>query len=149
VALVALTVLALPSSALAIGRTPKQMRFSLWAQLRGDTEPTGGDPNGFGFARVTVDRGTNEVCYRLSVAQIALATAAHIHRGAAGTSGPVVVPFSAPAVDGFSSGCVAVESSLVAEILSNPSQFYVNIHNAEYPAGAIRGQLQHLTPGGR
>lgn len=139
--LVALTIMAVPASASAIGRTHKQARLSLWAQLRGET---GGDPNGFGFARVTVDRGTNEVCYRLSVAQISLATAAHIHRGAAGTAGPVVVPFDAPAHDGFSNGCVASDAALVAEILADPSRFYVNVHNADYPAGAVRGQLRHL-----
>ena len=142
--LVALTIMAVPISAAAVGRTPKQARLSMWAQLRGDNEPGGGDPNGFGFARVTVDRSTNEVCYRLSVAQISLATAAHIHRGAAGTAGPVVVPFDAPANDGFSSGCVAADAALVAEIIADPSQFYVNVHNADYPPGAIRGQLKHL-----
>jgi hypothetical protein len=143
-AFVALLIVSIPMSATAIGRTPKQARFSLWAQLRGDTEPSGGDPNGFGFARVTVDRSTNEVCYRLSVAQISLATAAHIHSGAAGTAGPVVVPFDAPAHDGFSSGCVAVDPALAAQILDNPELFYVNVHNADYPPGAIRGQLRHL-----
>ncbi len=29
----------------------------------------------------------------------------------------------------------------VAEILANPSAYYVNVHNAEFPSGAIRGQL--------
>ena len=82
------------------------------------------------------------VCYRLHAANVTLPTvAAHIHRGAAGVNGPVVVPFTAPAADGDSSGCVAAAAPLIDEIVANPAGFYVNVHTKEHPAGAIRAQL--------
>jgi hypothetical protein len=34
-----------------------------------------------------------------------------------------------------------VGDQTVAEILADPGSYYVNVHNAEYPGGAIRGQL--------
>jgi hypothetical protein len=69
-------------------------------------------------------------------------TAAHIHVGAAGTAPPdnVVVPLSAP-TSGFSSGCTAVDCDLALAILQNPENYYVNVHNDDFPAGALRGQL--------
>jgi hypothetical protein len=39
------------------------------------------------------------------------------------------------------SGCVETNNDLAREIKRNPASFYVNLHNAEFPAGAIRGQL--------
>lgn len=32
-------------------------------------------------------------------------------------------------------------ADIVQEILNNPEDFYVNIHNPELPAGAVRGPL--------
>jgi hypothetical protein len=71
---------------------------------------------------------------------------AHIHRGAAGVAGPVVVPLDPPA-GGKSTGCPTVAKEVADEIMANPSNFYVNVHTAEHPAGAIRGQLMgHHAP---
>ena len=38
-------------------------------------------------------------------------------------------------------GCVSVDRSLVKEIRQSPDEFYVNVHTADFPAGALRGQL--------
>ena len=62
--------------------------------------------------------------------------AAHIHRGAADTTGGIVVHFNP-----YSGGCTEVDRGLALEIITDPSAFYVNVHNAIYPAGALRGQL--------
>lgn len=109
-----------------------------------------GDPDGRGEAYVFgIDNDARTLCYVLTVDGIATATAAHIHEAAAGTNGPVVASLGAPA-DGDAADCLTEGEAgkfpgnppgIVAEILANPADYYVNVHNAEYPGGALRGQL--------
>jgi CHRD domain len=114
---------------------------TLSTTLTGAAEVPGpGDPNGSGTATLTVNPGLGQICYELTVSGIAPATAAHIHVGAVGVAGPVVVPLDPP-TDGTSSGCAEVSRELALAILMSPSDYYVNVHNAEFPAGAVRGQL--------
>lgn len=111
-------------------------------ELSGAAEiPGPGDPDGRGFAEISIVGRFDRLCYELTVHDIELATAAHIHRGAAGVAGPPVAALDAPA-DGESSGCMRLEAGLASEIERNPAGFYVNVHNAAFPAGAIRGQLR-------
>lgn len=113
----------------------------LTATLTGEAEvPRTGDLDGTGQARVTVNPGKGQICYRLQVRGIATATAAHIHEAPEGEAGPVVVTLMAP-TNGSSSGCATVDRAEALEILKNPSEYYVNVHNAEFPGGALRGQL--------
>ncbi|PPK97919.1 CHRD domain-containing protein [Kineococcus xinjiangensis] len=112
----------------------------LTTKLDGKNEvPTKGDPNGRGKATVFgVDGNPDRLCYTLKVSKIDTATGAHIHEAAEGVNGPVVVSLAPPS-DGDSAGCV--DTPLAQEILSSPQDYYVNVHNAEYPGGALRGQL--------
>ena len=113
----------------------------LQTNLTGAAEVPGpGDPDGRGTARITVNPGQKQVCYKLSVSNIAPATMAHIHEAAPTAAGPVVVTLGAP-TSGTSSGCVTVTRALALEILKDPSDYYVNVHNAAFPGGAVRGQL--------
>ena len=113
----------------------------LSATMSGAEEVPPGDPDGTGSARFTLNQGLGEVCFELVVANIAPATAAHIHVAPAGSAGPVVIPLTAPTT-GSSSGCVGdVDPDLIKAIRQNPENYYVNVHNAEYPPGAVRGQL--------
>ena len=113
----------------------------LQTSLTGAAEVPGpGDTDGTGTATVTVNSGKRQICYTLAVTAIDAATAAHIHEGKTGVAGPVVVPLEAPA-DGSSEACVTVTRALALEILKTPADYYVNVHNAAFPAGAIRGQL--------
>lgn len=100
-----------------------------------------GDPNGKGEAYV-FSTGGGVVCYVLNVDKIAPATAAHIHEASAGANGPVVVALSAP-TNGSSTGCVDTgDADLAADItLRESSNYYVNVHNDEFPGGAVRAQL--------
>jgi hypothetical protein len=54
-------------------------------------------------------------------------------------AGPVVVPFGKTFK---AKGCVTSTAAITAAILRNPGAYYVNVHNAKYPAGALRGQLR-------
>ena len=108
-----------------------------------------GDPNGRGEVYVFgIDGDTTTLCYVLTVDKLATATGAHIHKGAVGTNGPIVANLAAPG-DGNAADCLTEGETgpkfptgeKVADILANPQNYYVNVHNAEYPGGAIRGQL--------
>ena len=131
-ALLAALVLALPASAAALAH--------LETDMRGKHEVPGpGDPDGRGHADVKVFRA--EVCYTLSAKRIKPATAAHIHQGRRGEAGPVVVTLKPP-TDGFSKGCVDVGGALARNLREHPKAYYINVHNARFPDGAIRGQLE-------
>lgn len=107
------------------------------------TPPYQGDIDGTGTALLTVNHGQREVCWELSVTDVTLpATAAHIHKAAAGIRGSVVVWLSAPDATGHASGCVSgSDGDVLRDILTNPADYYVNVHTTDYPAGAVRGQL--------
>jgi hypothetical protein len=140
-ALAAAALLAGP--ALAQGAPPagEQGGRPLTAALTGAAEKPGpGDADGKGTFSARVNPGQGQVCYELSVSGIDRATAAHIHAGGADVAGPVVVPLEAPA-DGASEACATVERDLAQMLLQAPEDYYVNVHNAAFPAGAIRGQL--------
>jgi CHRD domain len=114
---------------------------ALFAVLTGAKEPGGGDPNGRGSFTAIVDG--NRLCYGLTNRNIEDPGAAHIHRGRSGVAGDVVVPLQQPSSGdpGASSDCVRVARSLARAILANPNRYYVNVHTAGLPDGAIRGQL--------
>ncbi len=111
----------------------------LQTQLSGEEEVPPGDPDGSGSATIIVIP-PDTICYVLTAQGIEPATAAHIHRGEPGVAGPVVLPL-APPTNGVSGGCSHADPELVSGLQENPGGYYVNVHNAEYPDGAIRGQL--------
>jgi hypothetical protein len=114
-----------------------------------------GDPNGRGEVYVFgIDGDPTTLCYVLTASKIAdlelapgAPRAAHIHRGAKGTNGPVEVNLAWPQ-DGQAGDCLTegeagkgLEPGEVQQILTHPQDYYVNVHDSEYPNGAIRGQL--------
>lgn len=99
-----------------------------------------GDADSSGSFIATIKPGSSQLCYSLEVGAIEPATGAHIHRGAAGEAGPPVVTLQPPA-EVESTACVEAGADLAAEIAAAPGHFYVSVHNAQFPAGAVRGQL--------
>ena len=124
-----------PASAGDKGRTTQ-----ITAQLNGAQEvPSPGDTDGTGVGVLTINRKTGQICYMLDVKNIASAEAAHIHEAVRGATGPVIEPLEAPA-GGQSKGCLS-NAKLAKDIIKEPADYYLNVHNAEFGAGAIRGQL--------
>ena len=111
--------------------------------------PDPGDPDGSGGAQITINVKKEKVCFTLVVLDITLPTAAaHIHAGAAGVAGDIVVALEAPEeIDGtgigLATGCVGNQPRpLLRDIKNNPDQYYVNVHTSDFPGGAVRGQLE-------
>lgn len=116
-----------------------------------------------GTARITIALDTFLV-FRLDVASIDTPTVAHIHEGAAGVPGPVIVTlyggptrntaaYSGPLgvgqlrpaqltqlPAGYGADALARYDSLVA--LMRNGNVYVNVHTRRNPGGEVRGQIQ-------
>jgi len=133
-------ILALLATATAFAPALAAGPVTIKVALTGAAEVPTGDPDGTGTASVTIDPAKGQICYTLTAAGIDTATMAHLHKGAAGVAGPVVVPLDPPAT-GSSTGCKPVEPAVITAILAAPSDYYVNIHTAAFPKGALRGQL--------
>lgn len=105
----------------------------------GDT--CGGD--GTGSAEIEINSDENQVCYEISLEGVENVTAAHIHSGAQGEAGPVLVNLEYPeGEDDGADECVdGVSESDLEEISEDPANFYLNVHSERYPDGAVRGQL--------
>ena len=113
------------------------------AEVNAAGEPNKGDLDGTGSARVTINVGQQRVCWDMTVADIAQPTRSHIHKGPATTTGGIVISFFETAETADLNGCTTtpVNRDLLKDILQNPQDYYVNVHNADFPAGALRGQL--------
>jgi D-alanyl-D-alanine carboxypeptidase len=146
VLLVAATAGTAVSSTAGAGATPRSTVLQTTLTGLREVSPDGalgaGDPDGVGAA--VLELRASSLCARLAVTGVDLpAAAAHVHRGPVGVNGDIVVPLPTPGDDGRSTGCVDVEPALVQELAARPVAFYVNVHTSTFPAGAVRGQLQH------
>lgn len=143
-ALLALPLAALATFSVATTASAGSVTGNSTAYLTGAKEVPGpGDRDGLGLAGVSP--GVDEICVQIRYRNIEAPTAAHIHEAPAGVAGDVVVSLVdliATSPPGQINGCVEADPGLVAGIAANPADYYVNIHNAGYPAGAIRGQLR-------
>jgi hypothetical protein len=145
--LLAIGALALAGPAIAPlsaqGDNPRNGGRKITASLTGGAEVPGpGDANGAGLFEARVNPGTERICYTLTASNIDAATAAHIHQGLPTEAGGVVLTLDTPdGDDDDSEDCQDIDRGLAQQIIQNPQNYYVNVHNAPFPNGAIRGQL--------
>jgi hypothetical protein len=100
---------------------------------------------GTGTATITIDRNARTLCYTITTQNVALPLlAAHIHAAPVGEAGPVVIPLFTQPANAATVGptCLSgLNKNLLKDIIRNPQNYYVNVHNAPFPNGATRGQL--------
>jgi hypothetical protein len=108
----------------------------LTATLSGANEVSPGDPDGSGKFSVEIDPEMGDFCYTLTTDKTGKASGAHVHSGAPGINGAVVVTLQVA-----SDMCIAVEPDKLKPMVQKPEDYYVNVHTAAHPEGAVRGQL--------
>ena len=112
------------------------------AELTGAKEVGPGDPDGSGTAEISFADELTRVCWDLNDLQgLGPITGAHIHRGGPAVNGPVVLAL-AQATEGGWRGCSSDTDWVQTAFDEGITNYYVNVHTAEYPKGAIRGQLR-------
>ena len=118
--------------------------------LTGDQAVPPGDPDGSASGILSVDDVTGEIVWNLTYTNIADPSAMHIHgpNGPTGSTAGVFIGLGTS-----SSGPGILDGSLIHSplsdlslILSKSSDYYVNIHNGDFPPGAVRGQLGVVVP---
>ena len=122
------------------GGVPFTVELTGEAEVNAAGVPNQGYLDGSGTATMTINPGLGEVCWTIEVADVEPITLGHIHKAPPTLPGPIVVPFAITGTSG--SGCTEnVDRALALDIIVHPSSYYVNVHNTEFPAGALRGQL--------
>jgi hypothetical protein len=99
-------------------------------------------------------KATVLVSMDITAAEATVVRLAHIHKGALGVNGPVVLDFNLPSAGPFpiAAGATshiqlqfevtaAATLATIDEIIANPGAFYFNVHSVQNPGGFIRGQL--------
>ncbi|MGH8851300.1 MAG: CHRD domain-containing protein [Casimicrobiaceae bacterium] len=102
-----------------------------------EVPPVSTSASGGGTVTINADRSVSASITATGMT----ATASHIHEGAAGTNGPVIVPFTKTGDNTFAApaGAKLTESQYAAYKAGN---LYVNVHSAAHPGGEIRAQLK-------
>ncbi len=114
----------------------------------GQEVPGPGDPDGLATGFLTINEAGDAnplgVSWNFTYSNIDAPTAMHIHAGGLGSSGGVVLGLGVNTSGGAGTLIDSTDfaSAMVRDsVLANPSNFYVNIHNATFGGGAVRGQL--------
>jgi hypothetical protein len=124
--------------------TPVQNVVVIQTSLSGDQEESPVTTTGSGTAVFIVDVNTGAISGRVDFSGLsANTTAAHIHQGAAGVSGPVLIPLQGGLGVTAGQWTVPAGTVLTTDQLTalRANLLYVNIHTGNNPAGEIRGQL--------
>jgi len=141
-----------PSFSLALGsEAAPPTVFNV--QLRAENEPNNAstsESKGHAQVMVLADR-TIEFSFTINNKSGETYTRAHIHKAPAGVNGPIHWDFLEAGVPVASVSdqpsqlrgvARARGAAVLADLLANPDQYYVNVHSTVFPGGAVRGQLR-------
>lgn len=143
----ALAVLVLVLTAMAAASAPSFARVDV---ISVHLAPAG-DVDGTGIAVLRFDPDAGQVCYTIVARDIGAPQepalgigSAHIHGPlpAGGIAIDLDTVFRSTGTDTYvSTGCVAAGRAAIEAVLVNPERYYINVHNAEFPGGAVQGNL--------
>jgi hypothetical protein len=137
--LIALVISALALVAVVAANAAAAKTVTFEVALKGNNEAPAAPASNKGKVELKLNAATGKVCWEFKLGKIdGKPSQAHIHKGKAGVSGNVVVPLGA---NYKRQGCTTAAKSLVKSIAGHPGAYYVNVHNAKHPLGAMRGQL--------
>jgi hypothetical protein len=123
-----------PSAALAA-------TADLSAEATAEQESDGGRAGASASGQFAIDTDAGEFCYTVTTEKLDDAVAAHIHKGAAGVNGDVVIPLEQGKFNGGET-CTSADKALLEAIIVDPAGYYLNVHTPDHQAGAVRGQLE-------
>jgi hypothetical protein len=129
---------ALAAVSLAQAKTPRPVKFSAALNVGQERpHPTGAKLGAAGRFTATLNGTT--LTWRLTFSHLSgPATAAHIHMGARGVSGPVLIPLCGSCTSPVT-GATPVTAGQIADLKAR--KLYVNVHTSRNPGGEIRGQI--------
>lgn len=140
----------------ALGPAARGPVLNFTAPLEGEQEVPPVETKGTGVAKFQLSKDGTELSYKLISSNIDGVTQSHIHVGAAGVNGPVVVFLFGFVADGVSPNGVLAQGTITASDLVGPlagmplsvllaemeaGNTYVNVHTIANPGGEIRGQI--------
>src|SRR2546423_2533675 len=100
-----------------------------------EVQPVPGPPGAKGTAKIVADQDAHQVCYKLTYDGLGPMTAAHIHRGEKGMTGPVTINLD------INADCVNPAPAEIKALVDWPDGYYVAIHTIAFQQnGAVRGQ---------
>lgn len=126
-------------------------------RLTGAKEVPAADPDGTGKAKLHIDAAGGQICFDIKdLTDTGAPNRGHIHKGPIDGTGGIVITFfelrptDAPASDprhdeleaGGIQGCVSADPTLLGDLVANPQDYYLNVHNTRFPAGSLRCQLE-------
>jgi hypothetical protein len=133
-----LIVAALAAGSLAQGKSPRPVKFSAALNVGQERPHPKGTKVG-ASGRFTATLNGTTLTWRLTFAHLSgPATAAHIHMGVRGVSGPIVIPLCGPCASPVT-GSMSVTTDEINQLKTR--KMYVNVHTDRNPNGEIRGQI--------
>ena len=137
-----------------VGPSNPPLVFSAVLSPANEVPPVGNaESSGRGAVQITFDGNSARFYFQLAgFPDDTTIVGAHIHPGAAGVNGPVIlstgivaaapVPLNAGMIE--FTATVPVDAALVQQIVNNPAAFYFHVHSPLNPGGFARGQLQRV-----